>query len=71
MQAFTGRSMNGVLTYILIDNVKKNEKLTYADLLDKIQDAIDQFSTNDHCLIGSKFLQKFFTNRITQVSILP
>lgn len=71
MQAFTGKSMNGVLTYILIDNVKKNEKLTYADLLDKIQDAIDQFNTNDHCHIGSKFLQKFFTNRITQVSILP
>lgn len=69
MQAFTGKTMNGVLTYILMDIVNKYPGLTYGDLLDLIEETIDKVNSN-RCLISSNFINKIFSNRITQVSFL-
>ncbi|XP_031281838.1 metacaspase-1-like isoform X2 [Pistacia vera] len=63
--AFTRKTMNGVLTFILIDIVKKYPGLTYGDLLDLIQETIDEVNSS-RCLISSNFFKKFFNNRITQ-----
>ncbi|XP_021658279.2 metacaspase-1-like [Hevea brasiliensis] len=62
--AFTEKGMNGALTYILIEIVKKHPETTYSDLLDKIHATIDDVN-NSGCLF-SRVLRSMFHNKILQ-----
>lgn len=71
MQAFTGKTMNGVLTYILTDIVKQKDPrkpLTYGELLDKIYEKIEQVKKKDW-LMSTSFLKRFFRDRLSQVTL--
>ncbi|KAF2294089.1 hypothetical protein GH714_007433 [Hevea brasiliensis] len=62
--AFTEKGMNGALTYILIETVKKYPGPTYGDLLDLIHETIDAVN-NSGCHF-SRFIRSVFHNKILQ-----
>lgn len=66
-QAFTGNTMNGVMTYVLAEIVNKHPGLSYGDLLDLIYERIEEVKKND-CLINTNFLRRFFKDKLSQVS---
>ncbi|XP_006494338.2 metacaspase-1-like isoform X2 [Citrus sinensis] len=63
--AFTGNTMNGVMTYVLAEIVNKHPGLSYGDLLDLIYERIEEVKKND-CLINTNFLRRFFKDKLSQ-----
>ncbi|XVF67224.1 hypothetical protein PTKIN_Ptkin10aG0103100 [Pterospermum kingtungense] len=67
--AFSSKSMNGALTYILIQVVRENPEITYGALLDEMQEGIDQ-ANQQGCLSGPRFLRRIFGPNLTQKPLL-
>ncbi|KAH9697738.1 metacaspase-1 [Citrus sinensis] len=63
--AFTGNTMNGVMTYVLAEIVNKHPGLSYGDLLDLIYERIEEVKKND-CLVNTNFLRRFFKDKLSQ-----
>ncbi|KAJ7968228.1 Metacaspase-1 [Quillaja saponaria] len=42
MQAFGGKGMNGVITYLLAKTIRENLDITYGDLVEKMHEEIEQ-----------------------------
>lgn len=60
--AFTRNTMNGALTFLLIDFLKKYPGLTYGDLLDMMHEAIQDVNTEGGCLATSRIFRRIFQN---------
>lgn len=69
MQAFTDKGMNGALTYILVEIVKKYPGPTYGDLVDLIHETITQVNNSGSHF--SRFIRSKFNNMILQVNLIP
>ena len=65
MQAFTGK-MNGALTYLLAEVLKKLPGPTYGDIFDLIHETFDK--VNQGCLVNTRILRRIFDYRLSQVS---
>lgn len=70
LQAFSSKTMNGALTYTLIDVVRANPNVTYVELLDKIQARIAKANERG-CVGGPRILSRIFGPNITQVFYYP
>ncbi|XP_050210260.1 metacaspase-1-like [Mercurialis annua] len=66
--AVSGKGMNGALTYILIEIVRKYPGPTYGDLIDMIQETIDAVN-NSGCL-PVKIIRSVLQNRLLQNPLL-
>ncbi|KAG8650367.1 hypothetical protein MANES_07G032300v8 [Manihot esculenta] len=66
--AFKEKGMNGALTYVLIEIVKKYPGPTYGDLLDLIHETIEDIN-NSGCQF-SRFLRSKFNNMLLQVILV-
>ncbi|KAF4373713.1 hypothetical protein G4B88_030056 [Cannabis sativa] len=64
--AFTGKTMNGATTYVLIDILKKNPNITYGDLLDALSDIFEQSLADQIKCFNSRRLARLFGNKINQ-----
>ncbi|GKU97995.1 hypothetical protein SLEP1_g11055 [Rubroshorea leprosula] len=60
---FTGK-MDGVLTYLLVDLLKKFPGPTYGDLLDLMEETMDQVNR------GGNLLKKLFSSKLSQTPLL-
>ncbi|XVE93146.1 hypothetical protein REPUB_Repub01dG0165100 [Reevesia pubescens] len=65
--AFTGK-MNGALTYLLAEVLKKLPGPTYGDLFDLIRETFD--NVNQGCLANTKILGRIFDYRLSQTPLL-
>ncbi|XVF67222.1 hypothetical protein PTKIN_Ptkin10aG0102900 [Pterospermum kingtungense] len=65
--AFTGK-MNGALTYLLAELLKKFPGPTYGDLFDLIHESFDK--VNQGCLANSTILRRIFDYRLLQTPLL-
>ncbi|KAB2095089.1 hypothetical protein ES319_A01G011400v1, partial [Gossypium barbadense] len=63
--ALNSNTMNGAMTYILIDVVRCNPNITYGDLLDQIETRIED-ANQQGCFGGSRILSKLFGPNLTQ-----
>ncbi|MBA0702647.1 hypothetical protein Goari_022328, partial [Gossypium aridum] len=66
--ALNSNTMNGAMTYILIDVVRGNPDITYGDLLDQIETRIED-ANQQGCFGGSTILSKLFGPNLSQVFI--
>ncbi|KDP40906.1 hypothetical protein JCGZ_24905 [Jatropha curcas] len=66
--AFNGKEMNGALTYILVEIVKKHPGPTYGDLIDMIHETIDKVN-NSGCGL-SKVVRTMFNSKLLQKPLL-
>lgn len=60
--AFTKNTMNGALTFLLIDLLKKYPGLTYGDLLDMTHEGIQNVNNEGGCLATSRIFRRMFRN---------
>ncbi|XP_022762412.1 metacaspase-1-like [Durio zibethinus] len=65
--AFNGE-MNGALTYLLAEVLKKLPGPTYGDLFDLIHETFD--NVNQGCLVNTRILRRIFGNRLSQTPLL-
>ncbi|XWS39740.1 hypothetical protein CRYUN_Cryun18bG0080200 [Craigia yunnanensis] len=65
--AFTGK-MNGALTYLLAEVLKKLPGPTYGDMFDLIHETIDK--VNQGCLVNTRILRRIFDYRLSQTPLL-
>ncbi|MBA0576012.1 hypothetical protein Golob_024030 [Gossypium lobatum] len=67
--ALNSKTMNGAMTYILIDVVRGNPDITYGDLLDQIETRIED-ANQQGCFGGSTILSKLFGPNLSQKPLL-
>ncbi|XP_052881263.1 metacaspase-1-like isoform X2 [Gossypium arboreum] len=67
--ALNSNTVNGAMTYILIDVVRCNPNITYGDLLDQIETRIED-ANQQGCFGGSRILSKLFGPNLTQKPVL-
>ncbi|XWS39741.1 hypothetical protein CRYUN_Cryun18bG0080400 [Craigia yunnanensis] len=67
--AFSSKSMNGAMTYILIEVVKARPSVTYGELLDEMHKRIEE-TNKQGCLGGSRLLSRIFGPNLTQKPLL-
>ncbi|KAK5770405.1 metacaspase-1-like [Gossypium arboreum] len=67
--AFSSKTMNGALTYILIEVVKADPDVTYGNLLKRIEERIEKANERG-CVGGSRILSRIFGPNITQKPLL-
>ncbi|TYI41343.1 hypothetical protein ES332_A01G013800v1 [Gossypium tomentosum] len=67
--ALNSKTMNGAMTYILIDVVRGNLNITYGDLLDQIETRIED-ANQQGWFGGSRILSKLFGPNLTQKPLL-
>ncbi|KAK8312024.1 hypothetical protein V6Z12_D01G012000 [Gossypium hirsutum] len=67
--ALNSNTMNGAMTYILIDVVRGNPDITYGDLLDQIETRIED-ANQQGCFGGSRILSKLFGPNLSQKPLL-
>ncbi|KAE8697908.1 Detected protein of confused Function [Hibiscus syriacus] len=67
--AFTSGKMNGVLTYILAEILKKLPGPTYGDLFDLIRETIENFNQSG-CLANTRILRRLFDSSFSQTALL-
>lgn len=65
MQVFTKKVMNGAMTYILTETVKRNPQITYGALLDTMASEIENI--NSERWIKSRIIRKVFRHKTIQV----
>ncbi|XWS54518.1 hypothetical protein CRYUN_Cryun10bG0096300 [Craigia yunnanensis] len=65
--AFTGK-MNGALTYLLAEVLKRLPGPTYGDLFDLIHETLD--NVNQGCLVNTSILKRIFDCRLSQTPLL-
>ncbi|KAL5564080.1 hypothetical protein UlMin_033827 [Ulmus minor] len=65
----SGNNMNGALTYIFVESLKKNPDLTYADLLLELDESIKEAAVHDKCFHSRK-LARIFRRRVLQEPLL-
>lgn len=58
--------MDGALTFILVEVLRRRLNITYGELLDEMHDRIDQ-ANQQGCLNGSRFFTRIFGPNLTQV----
>ena len=66
MQAFGGKGMNGIMTFLLTKIVKENRGITYGNLLDRMHDEVEKV-IQKKC--KPNFLKHFFPQKISQVGV--
>jgi hypothetical protein len=66
VQAFGGKEMNGVMTYLLAKIIREHSGITYASLLEKLHEDIAKIQRSKHF---SGFLKRIFHRRIDQVGV--
>ncbi|KHG07796.1 Metacaspase-1 -like protein [Gossypium arboreum] len=66
--AFSSKTMNGALTYILIEVVKADPDVTYGNLLKRIEERIEKANERG-CVGGSRILSRIFGPNITQFNV--
>jgi hypothetical protein len=66
VQAFGGKEMNGVMTYLLAKIIREHSGITYASLLEKLHEDIAKIQRSKHF---SGFLKRIFHRRIDQVGL--
>ncbi|KAG4212858.1 hypothetical protein ERO13_A01G014800v2 [Gossypium hirsutum] len=66
--ALNSKTMNGAMTYILIDVVRGNLNITYGDLLDQIETRIED-ANQQGWFGGSRILSKLFGPNLTQENV--
>ncbi|TYG81544.1 hypothetical protein ES288_D01G013300v1 [Gossypium darwinii] len=67
--ALNSNTMNGAMTYILIDVVRGNPDITYGDLLDQIETRIED-ANQQGCFGGSRILSNLFGPNLSQKPLL-
>ncbi|GMI74667.1 hypothetical protein HRI_001136000 [Hibiscus trionum] len=67
--AFTAGKMNGALTYILAEILKKLPGPTYGDLFDLISETIDNVNQSG-CLANTRILRRLFDSSFSQTALL-
>ncbi|KAE8668264.1 Metacaspase-1 [Hibiscus syriacus] len=67
--AFTAGKMNGALTYVLAEILKKLPGPTYGDLFDLIRETIDNVNQSG-CLANTRILRRLFDSSFTQTAVL-
>ncbi|TYH85177.1 hypothetical protein ES332_D02G247000v1 [Gossypium tomentosum] len=67
--AFTAGKMNGALTYILAEILKKLPGPTYGDLFDLINETLDNVNKSS-CLANTRFLRRLFNSNFSQTPLL-
>ncbi|XP_017639949.1 metacaspase-1-like isoform X2 [Gossypium arboreum] len=67
--ALNSKTINGAMTYILIDVVRGNLNITYGDLLDQIETRIED-ANQQGWFGGSRILSKLFGPNLTQKPLL-
>ncbi|OMO87029.1 Peptidase C14, caspase catalytic [Corchorus capsularis] len=63
--AFNSKTMNGAMTFILIEVVRENLNVTYGDLLDEMQERIEKVNKQG-CSGNSRILSRIFGPNLTQ-----
>lgn len=66
MQAFRGKGMNGVMTFLLTKVIKKNPDITYKGIMDQMGKEIEDIMRSN---CRPSFLQQMFRPKIVQVGI--
>jgi hypothetical protein len=66
VQAFGGKEMNGVMTYLLAKIIREHSGITYASLLEKLHEDIAKIQRSKHF---SGFLKRIFHRKIDQVGL--
>ncbi|KAH1120389.1 hypothetical protein J1N35_003549 [Gossypium stocksii] len=67
--ALNSKTMNGAMTYVLIDVVRGNPNITYGDLFDQIETRIED-ANQQGCFGGSRILRKLFGPNLNQKPLL-
>ncbi|KAE8692026.1 Metacaspase-1 [Hibiscus syriacus] len=67
--AFTAGKMNGALTYILAEILKKWPGPTYGDLFDLIHETIENVNQSG-CLANTRILRRLFDSSFSQTALL-
>ncbi|XVE93149.1 hypothetical protein REPUB_Repub01dG0165200 [Reevesia pubescens] len=65
--AFSSKSMNGAMTFILIEVVNEKQSITYGYLLDEMHKRIEE-ANQQGCLGGSRILSRILGPNLTQVT---
>ncbi|XVE66566.1 hypothetical protein DITRI_Ditri08aG0088800 [Diplodiscus trichospermus] len=67
--AFSSKKMNGAMTFILIEEVRRKPSTTYGELLYRMHERIEQ-ANQQRCLGGSTVVSRIFGPNFTQKPLL-